>query len=277
MNLITGLILAAELPLYAKILIPAGILFGLGALFAAVLSFLSKKFTVEQDPRIDEINNLLSGANCGGCGYAGCAAFAKALVEECADLSLCSATSKENKDKIAEILGTENCSEDFVYVVACNGGNKCDDKYTYQGYGDCRSMELLASGSKACPVGCMGMGSCVDACARHAVEVNNDTGHADIIQEKCVKCGLCAKACPKGLIVKIPADAKVYVACMSHEKGKDVRAVCKGGCIACGLCAKNCPENAISIIDNLAVIDYSKCIGCGICADKCPSKCIIKR
>lgn len=270
-------LIIAALPLYAKILIPAGILFGLGALFAAMLAYLGKKFTVERDPRIEEINGLLSGANCGGCGFAGCSAFAEALVEGKADLSACSATSKENKDKIAAILGTENCCEDFVYIVACNGGNNCSDKYTYQGYGDCRSMELLASGSKSCPVGCMGKGSCVDACMRHAAVIDNNTGHADIKQDKCVKCGLCAAACPKGLIVKIPSSAKVYVACMSHEKGKDVRAVCKGGCIACGICAKSCPEGAITIIDNLAVIDYTKCIGCGICAEKCPSKCIIKR
>ncbi len=266
-----------NLPLYAKILIPAGILFGLGALFAAMLAYLGKRLSVEQDPRIEEVNKLLSGANCGGCGFAGCGAYAVALVEGKTDLACCSATSKERKDKIAEIIGSVNCCEEFIYVVACNGGNNCIDKYTYQGYGDCRSMELLASGSKACPVGCMGMGSCVDACQRHAAIVNNNTGRADIIQEKCVKCGLCAKACPKKLIIKIPSDAKVYVACKSHEKGKDVRSVCKGGCISCGICAKNCPHGAIAIIDNLAVIDYSKCTGCGICADKCPSKCIIKR
>lgn len=271
------LIMAVELPLYAKILIPAGILFGLSVLFAAVLSFLAKRFTITRDPKIDEVADLLSGANCGGCGYAGCDAYAVALVEGKTDLTFCSATSKEDKDKIAKLIGSSNTAEETIFVVACNGGKACKDKYTYMGYGDCRSMELLASGSKACPVGCMGMASCVKVCAYNAAIIDNDKGHADIIQDNCTKCGLCAKACPKGLIVKVPAAAKVYVACSSHEKGREVRSVCKGGCIACGICAKNCPESAITIIDNLAVIDYSKCTGCGICADKCPSKCIIKR
>ncbi len=269
--------LICEIPLYLQIIVPAAILAVLAILFAALLAYLSQKLAVHKDERIDSVKKLLSGANCGGCGFAGCEAYATALVEGKAGLNACSATSKEHKDEIAKILGMSNDGIEEVLIVACSGGNNCENKYEYQGYGDCRSMELLANGRKACNVGCMGMGSCTTACPTHAVEILGTCGYPRIDTEKCGKCQACLKACPKGLIKKIPASAKVYVACSSHEKGKAVRAVCKMGCIGCGLCAKNCPEKAIEMVDNLPIIDYSKCVGCGLCADKCPSKCIIKR
>lgn len=266
-----------EIPLYVQILIPAAILGVLAVIFAVLLAYLSKKLAVARDERIDEVNKNLAGANCGGCGFAGCEAFAKAVVEGKADLSMCSATSKEKKDVIAQILGIANDGEEQILIVACRGGNNCENKYDYQGYGDCRSMELLAGGRKACPVGCMGMGSCTTVCPTHAVDIVGSDGFASIDVSRCVKCKQCLKTCPKGLIKLIPATAKVYVACSSHDKGKDVRTYCKNGCIGCGLCSKVCPHGAIEIKNNLAEIDYSKCTGCGLCAEKCPVKCIVKR
>lgn len=117
------------------------------------------------------------------------------------------------------------------------------------------------------------MGSCTDACPTHAVDVR-DGGYAVIEQSKCIGCGKCLKACPKHLIERIPKSAVVYIACKNCVKGKDVRTFCKNGCLGCGLCAKLCPEGAITMKDNLPVIDYSKCNGCKTCAAKCPSKCI---
>jgi electron transport complex protein RnfB len=117
------------------------------------------------------------------------------------------------------------------------------------------------------------MGSCVDACVYHAVEVNAD-GYAETDKDKCTTCGACIKACPKGLIRRIPKSAKIMVACSNHDKGRDVREVCKAGCIACGLCVKTCKYGAITLHDNLAVVDYDKCTGCLECVGKCPTKVI---
>ena len=260
----------------ANILIPAGILLAVAAIFAVVLVILSQKLAVKRDPRVEEVLSHLPKANCGGCGYPGCEGFAAALCEGKASLSACNTTPRAEREAIAAVLGlTDAGGEETVAVVRCNGGTDCKDRYDYVGYGDCPSVQLLAGGRKACDFGCLGMGSCLRACDKQAIS-RNEKGIPEVKKDLCISCGHCIAACPRGLVGRVPKRAKVYVACRSTCPGKEVRAACKGGCIGCGLCAKNCPEGAISVVRNLAVIDYSKCVGCGICAEKCPSKCIRK-
>lgn len=257
-----------------QVFIPALILLVLAMLFAIALAYLGKKLAVSRDERIDQVRDCLSGANCGACGYAGCDGFATALVEGKAELSSCNATSKEKKEEIAEILGLTDTGEATKVVVCCHGGQDAKDKYDYVGYGDCRSMELLAGGRKQCAWGCLGTGSCVDACQHHAVTVKQK-GYSEVSLSKCISCGRCISVCPKKIIKRIPASAAYYVACSNHQKGKEVRELCSKGCIACGLCVKQCEVGAITIVDNLATIDYTKCINCGKCAAKCPQRCIV--
>jgi Na+-translocating ferredoxin:NAD+ oxidoreductase RNF subunit RnfB len=251
------------------------LLFGISFIFAILLAYFGTKLKVNEDTRVKEVADKLAGANCGACGFAGCADFAKALVEGKAKITDCNSTSKSNKDEIALLLGMKNDGEDTIVVVACKGGNRCNDKYAYKGYGDCRSMEMLAGGRKECETGCMGMGSCVDACQNMAIEVGQD-GFAVINQKKCTKCGLCIKTCPKLLCKRIPSSAKVYIACSNRNKGLAVKNVCSSGCIACTLCVKKCPNSAITMENNLPVIDYSKCSGCLKCVESCPNKVITK-
>lgn len=257
-----------------QVFIPALILLVLAMLFAIALAYLGKKLAVSRDERIDQVRDCLSGANCGACGYAGCDGFATALVEGKAELSSCNATSKEKKEEIAEILGLTDTGESTKVVVCCHGGQDAKDKYDYVGYGDCRSMELLAGGRKQCAWGCLGTGSCVDVCQHHAVTVKQK-GYSEVSLSKCISCGRCISVCPKKIIKRIPASATYYVACSNHQKGKEVRELCTKGCIACGICVKQCEVGAITIVDNLATIDYTKCINCGKCAAKCPQRCIV--
>jgi len=257
-----------------QVFIPALILLVLAMLFAIALAYLGKKLAVSRDERIDQVKDCLSGANCGACGYAGCDGFATALVEGKAELSSCNATSKEKKEEIAEILGLTDTGEATKVVVCCHGGQDAKDKYDYVGYGDCRSMELLAGGRKQCAWGCLGTGSCVDACQHHAVTVKQK-GYSEVSLSKCISCGKCISVCPKKIIKRIPTSATYYVACSNHQKGKEVRELCTKGCIACGICVKQCEVGAITIVDNLATIDYTKCINCGKCAAKCPQRCIV--
>ena len=257
-----------------QVFIPALILLVLAMLFAIALAYIGKKLAVSRDERIDRVRDCLSGANCGACGYAGCDGFATALVEGKAELSSCNATSKEKKEEIAEILGLTDTGEATKVVVCCHGGQDAKDKYDYVGYGDCRSMELLAGGRKQCAWGCLGTGSCVDACQHHAVTVKQK-GYSEVSLSKCISCGRCISVCPKKIIKRIPASATYYVACSNHQKGKEVRELCTKGCIACGICVKQCEVGAITIVDNLATIDYTKCINCGKCAAKCPQRCIV--
>lgn len=247
----------------------------IAVVFAVLIIVVSKICFVKEDEKAVAITENLAGANCGGCGYAGCADFAKALAEGKAQICGCGPTSTEGKAKIAEILGTPFVETEPTFaVVKCAGGNKCKDKFDYIGNKDCASQIRLMNGKKCCPEGCLGDGSCASACPDGAVKVVD--GVATIEKELCESCGLCVKACPKNLIEFIPRSAKVFVACSTKCRGKETMANCQVGCIGCGLCAKNCPNGAITMQDNLAVIDYAKCTGCGICADKCPKKCIHK-
>ena len=256
-----------------QILVAGGIMLAIAVIFGVILVICSNVFAVKRDERVEQVENLLAKSNCGGCGKAGCAQFAEALVKGEAKLSDCRATPAANKEKIAEILGGGEVGEDTVAVVHCNGGNACYDKYSYQGYGDCASCELIAGGVKACPVGCIGKKTCVNDCPFGAVSVG-DGGYSVVDKEKCVSCGTCIRSCPKGIIGRIPKNGKVYIACSNHGKGKDVMELCKNGCIGCGICAKNCPVGAIAMKDGLPEIDYTKCVGCLTCAEKCPRKCI---
>ena len=256
-----------------QIAVAGGVMLAIALVFGVILVICSNVFAVKKDERIEKVENLLAKSNCGGCGKAGCAQFAEALVMGEAKLSDCRATPAANKEKIAQILGGGEIGEDTVAVVHCCGGNACYNKYDYQGYGNCASCELIAGGIKACPVGCIGKKTCSDVCAYYAIDVG-DGGYSVVDKEKCVSCGACISNCPKGIIGRIPKNAKVYIACSNHGKGKDVMELCKNGCIACGLCAKTCPVGAIAMKDGLPEIDYTKCIGCMKCAQKCPRGCI---
>ena len=258
---------------FVQILIAGGVMVAIALIFGVILVICSNVFAVKKDSRAEQVENLLAKSNCGGCGRAGCAQFAEALVKGEAKLSDCKATPAANKEKIAALLGGGEVGEDTVAVVHCNGGNACFDKYDYQGYGNCLSCELIAGGVKACPVGCIGIMTCADVCPLFAIGVG-DGGYAEVDKEKCISCGVCVSNCPKQIIGFIPKAAKVYIACSNHGKGKDVMELCKHGCIGCGICAKNCPQGAIAMKDGLPEIDYKKCVGCMLCVQKCPRRCI---
>ena len=255
------------------VFIVIGIVAVLAVVFAALIVLVSKLCAVEEDKKAKAIQEHLSGANCGGCGYAGCADFAKALSEGKAELNGCSATSPENKSEIAKILGLSfDGAEETFAIVKCAGGDNCKDKFNYVGNHDCVSINSFVQGNKLCPDGCLGAGNCIKCCPHGGIKLEN--GVAKTNKVLCESCGLCVKACPKNLVELIPKSAKVYVACSTKCRGRDVMNACSVGCIGCGLCAKNCPENAITMENNLPVIDYKKCSGCLTCVSKCPRKSI---
>jgi Na+-translocating ferredoxin:NAD+ oxidoreductase RNF subunit RnfB len=246
-----------------------GIVAAIALVLAILIILVSKLCFVKVDEKAEAITQKLSGANCGGCGFAGCADFAKALSEGKAEINGCSATSPENKAEIANILGVEfaGACQTFA-VVKCAGGDKCKTSFNYVGNIDCNVLASVRKGNKLCSDGCLGQGSCVSACSNGGIKVID--GVAKINSKLCESCGVCVKICPKNLIELILTTAVVYVACTSKCRGKDVMTACEVGCIGCGLCAKNCPGNAITMVDNLPVIDYTKCSGCKTCVAKCP-------
>lgn len=256
------------------IMYPVLVLGGLGFLFAILLSVATKVFAVEVDPKEEAILSALPGANCGGCGFPGCGGLAKAIANGEAPVNACSVGGAESAEKIAAIMGTNaGSTEKQVAVVLCQGDcEKAKDKYRYEGLQDCRAQNIVQGGSKACQYGCLGCGTCKDACEFGAIEIID--GIAVIDKDKCVSCGKCIEACPKNIIELVPYKQEYIVKCSSKDKGKDVRSTCTTGCIGCQMCVKSCPKEAITFENNLAKIDYSKCINCSICAGKCPTKAI---
>lgn len=250
-----------------------GIVAVIAVIFAVLIVLVSKLCFVKEDEKVTAVSEHLAGANCGGCGFAGCADFAKALAEGKAQINDCGATSNDSKEEIAKILGVPfSASAKTFAVVKCAGGKNSLDKYEYVGNYSCISKSSFLGGSKVCPEGCLGGGTCAESCMENGIKVID--GVAVIDKALCKSCGACVINCPKSIIDLIPAKSMVYVACSTTCRGKDVMGACKVGCIGCGLCAKNCPNEAITMENNLPVIDYDKCSGCKVCVSKCPRKCI---
>lgn len=258
-----------------EILIPVLICLGIAAVCAIILTITSHFFAVKTDEREAEIRDCLAGANCGACGYSGCDGYAKALADgSCTKTNLCTPGGDAVANQISSILGVEAEEvEKQVAYIFCNGNcNAVKSRYEYIGHKSCRIANMSYSGDKLCTYACLGHGDCAKACPQGAISV--DSGVAVVDPEKCIGCGLCVKTCPKGMVKLINADAKYRVTCSNHDKGIMTKKVCTNGCIGCGLCKKNCPEEAITLENNLAVIDQTKCAGCGKCATVCPVKCI---
>ena len=241
----------------------------MGAVFGCVLAVASKVFAVEVDDRLEPIIEALPGANCGGCGYAGCAAYAQAIIDGKAEIGRCAAGGSAAAAKISAIMGVEAKEvERTVALVRCRGYDR-QFKGPYDGLEDCVAASKVAGrGPISCKFGCLGFGNCVKACKFGAMTIQDGVAFVD--REKCTGCMSCAAACPRQLIVPMPYKNEMYVSCASVAKPKISAKVCKNGCIACGKCEQICHVGAISIVNNVAVIDYSKCVSCGLCAATCP-------
>ena len=251
---------------------------GLGFVASLGLGLAARKFAVEVDPKIEAVEKVLPGINCGACGYPGCSQFARALVEGDAPVSGCIAGGEHTILAVAEVMGVEAViGEKRVAVILCKGGRgESKTKFTYRGVEDCKAAFIVSGGDKACPYGCLGLGTCQRVCPFDAVEISED-GIAVINPEKCTGCGICIKECPKGIIQLVPLEKGVSILCHSNDKGSEVRKKCAVGCIACEACVRVCPFDAISIEGNLAVLDHQRCRACGLCIPRCPTRSIEAR
>lgn len=258
----------------AAVLAAAGLALLLGLIIVTVFRF----FAVEKDEEEEAILRLLPGANCGGCGYSGCAGYAGAIASGAeSNLGKCSPGGSETMQALAAHFGQD--SSHFipkVAVVRCQGSyGKVKSRYEYEGTGNCFTADNLYGGPNACTHGCLGFGECVRACAYGAITVDN--GVAVVDADKCVACGKCVEVCPRKLIEILPKYRSLHlVRCMNPEAGKAVKEICEIGCIGCTLCVRKCPEQCISMVEHRAVIDQERCTQCGICAEVCPTHAITK-
>ena len=256
----------------ATIAIPVVLVVVIGFIGAAVLSFASKVFAVPVDETAVAIREQLPGANCGGCGFAGCDDYAAALsADRSIGCNKCPVGGADVAAALAELLGMDAGSGDReVAVVMCNGTNDAAKKILeYNGIQSCKAAKSIFGGMNACPYGCLGLGDCAAACKFDAIHVHDGVAWVDRAQ--CTSCGACVKACPNGLIRIAPEKNLVFVRCSSHANGRESMLSCKNACIGCKKCEKICKFDAVHVENNLAYIDPAKCKNCGMCEKECPT------
>ncbi|MDX9929155.1 MAG: Fe-S cluster domain-containing protein [Bacteroidales bacterium] len=255
-------------------------LISLGIFSALILYFVAQKFKVFEDPRIDEVQEILPGANCGGCGFAGCRNFAEALVKADSFEGLnCPVGGASVMADAAAKLGREAVAVDpLVAVVRCNGTPEHRPKTSvYNGVQTCAIAHATFGGETDCSYGCLGFGDCVAACQFDAMYMDPATELPVIIDDKCVACGACVRACPKSIIElrkKAKKNRKIFVSCVNCDKGGPARKACKVACIGCSKCFQVCEYGAITMNNNLAFIDSMKCVLCRKCVVVCPTDAI---
>ena len=261
---------------WISILITVLIIGIISLIIGIILGLAAKKFSVKEDPMVEEILKILPNNNCGGCGYPGCTQLAIAIAEGKSGADACPVGGAQLAEKIAGLTGAEaNFVKKTAFVTCVGDCNTSSKKYEYFGEKSCELMNFVpGKGEKYCKNSCLGYGSCVKVCDSGAISVIN--GVAVVDKAKCTACGKCVDACPKKLIKIVSDNTKILVSCSSEEIGKHVMKACEKGCFTCKKCERSCPKKAISIEKNIPVIDDALCVGCGICIKDCPRGVLIK-
>lgn len=249
---------------------------GLTIILALLLVMANRKLYVQEDPRIDMVEEMLPAANCGACGYPGCRPFAEALVAGEALPGKCTVSSEEGRAKIAKFLGVDvGAQEKVVARLACAGGiNVARNHAKYKGLKTCRGAALISGGGKGCFWGCLGLGDCMEVCDFDAIYMN-EFHLPVVIDEKCTACGDCVEICPKDLFELHPISHRLWVACKNLEAGDEILEECEVACTACARCAMDAPNGLIEMKNNLPVIDYSKNHNTKVPIQRCPTGAIV--
>lgn len=252
-----------------------GAIGGLTLLLAVLLVLADRRLRVEEDPRIDAVEEMLPHTNCGACGFPGCRSFAEALVGGGAKPGGCTVSSDEGRQAIAAFLGVEvGAEERRIARLACAGGaNVARNRARYHGLDSCRAAALVAGGGKGCFWGCLGLADCERVCDFDAIRMNAH-GLPVVEEAKCTACGDCVEACPKDLFSLQPASRRLWVACRSLEAGDELLEDCEVACTACGRCAMDAP-GLITMQNNLPVVDYARDHATKVPIQRCPTGAIV--
>ncbi len=262
---------------FLSIALTGGFMTGLGVTLAGLLAIASRRLQVDEDPRIDAVEEMLPKANCGACGTAGCRAFAEAVVQGQIEPVKCTVNPPEMTQAIADFLGVEaGQQEKLVARLACAGGSHVAyERARYQGLQTCRAASLVSGGTKGCVWGCLGLGDCEAVCNFGAIHMNK-YGLPIVDENKCVACNDCVTVCPKDLFSLQPVSHQLWIACKNRDAADEGEAHCEVVCTACGRCAADAPEGLIKIENNLAVIDYTKnALASRIAIERCPTGAIV--
>lgn len=249
----------------------------LGSALALVIAMANRRLYVYEDPRIDQVEEMLPHSNCGACGTAGCRNFAESVVAGNIAPGKCTVNTPQQNISIAKLLGVSAGQEEKqVARLACAGGRHVASiRASYEGISSCRSAAVVGGGGKACTWGCLGMGDCADVCDFGAISMNK-FGLPVVDASKCTACNDCVDICPKDLFSLHPVSHKLWVACKSLANGDDAEAACEVACTGCARCSVDAPEGLIRIQSNLAVIDYAQnALSSQIPTERCPTGAIV--
>jgi Na+-translocating ferredoxin:NAD+ oxidoreductase RNF subunit RnfB len=249
---------------------------GLTLILAILLVLANKKLYVYEDPRIEQVEDMLPHANCGACGYPGCRPFAEAMVNGVVLPGKCTVSSEEGRLKIADFLGVAlGAEEKIVARLACAGGtNVATNRAQYEGISSCQGAALISGGGKGCFWGCLGYGDCERVCDFEAIDMD-DYSLPVVDIDKCTACGDCVEVCPKDLFSLQPVSNRLWVACKNLQEGDSILEDCLVGCTACGRCAKDASGGLVSMINNLPVVDYSRNHNTKDPIQRCPTGSIV--
>ena len=235
----------------------SGTMLFMAVVFSYILGWANKTFAVEVDEKVEAINNVLPGANCGGCAYVGCNDYAEAIVLNKEEINKCTVGGSGCTQEIADIMGVEVVeSVPMRPVVLCIAKNdEKKDMNEYNGEATCLAATFVA-GVQGCTYGCLGFGDCVSVCDYDAMSIKD--GAVVIDYNLCIGCGACARVCPRQVISMVPFKGeKIYaVFCSNKEKAKAVKNVCEIGCIGCSICSKK--SDIFEMEDNVARVNYDK-------------------
>ena len=245
-------------------------------LLATMLIIANRKLYVEEDPRIDAVEEMLPHSNCGACGYPGCRPFSEALVGGEALPGKCTVSNDDGRQAIAEYLGVALGEQDKIVArLACAGGvNVARNRAHYDGTRTCLAAAQVAGGGKGCFWGCLGLGDCDRICDFDAIAMDRHSLPV-VDSDKCTACGDCVDVCPKDLFSLQPESNRLWVACKNQEHGDEILANCEVACTACERCAMDAPVGLIGMSNNLPVVDYTRPHNTRVPIERCPTGAIV--
>ncbi len=263
--------------MFTAILAAFCVIGGMGLVLGLALAIVDRKLAVTKDEKLVALEDIMPGANCGGCGFAGCAAYAEAVFKGEAEIGLCAPGGNALASKMGEIMGqsVSLSAEKLVAAVHCRGNvGVTQQSFEYTGMQDCNAAYLLQGGPNACKEGCLHLGSCMKACPAEAIH-RDEEGFIVVDKEKCIGCKKCTTVCPTGVIRMVPYSAPYIVACNNHEPGAKVRKACSVGCIGCKICEVKFKESGCKVEAFLSHIDYASSMAeLAQASAACPQKCI---
>ncbi len=250
------------------IIIPVVFVSAIGIISGLILALASKFMAAPSNQKVEAIRECLPGANCGGCGYSGCDDYAVALAEGKVGADKCAPGGEATISALSKMLGIEIDSAPKVAFIACGGNAEgIKDRFQYSGLGTCKGANLVYGGAHVCQNGCLQFGDCIAACPFDAISLTN--GKVSVCEELCKGCGVCVDVCPKSLISLVPKDKAIKIACSNIAPRVSRAKACASACVGCGLCEKACEAGALTMVNDLAVIDYTLCTNCKKCKDAC--------